>query len=38
MTRPLVIIGCGHFGREVHDVVDAINEVEPTWEVLWLPR
>lgn len=34
MSTPLVIIGCGGFGREVHDVVDAINEVEPTWHLL----
>jgi len=34
MSTPLVIIGCGGFGREVHDVVDAINEVEPSWDLL----
>lgn len=34
MTAALVIIGCGGFGREVHDVVDAINAVTPTWEVV----
>jgi sugar O-acyltransferase (sialic acid O-acetyltransferase NeuD family) len=34
MTAPLVIVGCGGFGREVHDVIDAINDVEPTWELL----
>lgn len=34
MTTPLVIIGCGGFGREVHDVVDAINDVNPTWKLL----
>ena len=34
MTEPLVIIGCGGFGREVHDVVDAINEVKSTWNLL----
>jgi len=34
MTTPLVIIGCGGFGREVHDVVDAINAVKPTWSLL----
>ena len=34
MTTPLVIIGCGGFGREVHDVVDAVNHIEPTWELL----
>lgn len=26
MTTPLVIIGAGGFGRETHDVVEAINE------------
>lgn len=31
---PLVIIGCGGFGREVHDVVDAVNAQNPTWELL----
>ena len=34
MTTPLVIVGCGGQGREVHDVIDAINDVEPTWELL----
>lgn len=34
MSTPLVIIGCGGFGREVHDVIDAINEVTPTWNLL----
>lgn len=34
MTQ-LVIVGCGGFGREVHDVVDAIEAVTPgTWELL----
>jgi sugar O-acyltransferase (sialic acid O-acetyltransferase NeuD family) len=27
MSRPLVIIGAGGFGREVHDVVESINEI-----------
>lgn len=31
---PLVIVGCGGFGREVHDVVDALNEQSPTFELL----
>jgi len=31
---PIVIIGCGGFGREVHDVIDAINELKPTWNLL----
>lgn len=34
MITPLVIIGCGGFGREVHDVVEAINELDPTWDLL----
>lgn len=40
MSRPLVIIGCGGFGREVHDVVDAINAdhaargLDPAWDML----
>jgi sugar O-acyltransferase (sialic acid O-acetyltransferase NeuD family) len=33
MAKSLVIIGCGGFGREVHDVVDAINALDPTWEL-----
>ncbi|TWP35985.1 acetyltransferase [Leekyejoonella antrihumi] len=28
----LYIVGCGGFGREVHDIVNAENEVSPTWE------
>lgn len=34
MLTPLVIVGCGGFGREVFDVVAAINAVAPTWEFL----
>lgn len=37
MTTPLVIVGCGGFGREVHDVIDAINllaPIAPPWELL----
>jgi sugar O-acyltransferase (sialic acid O-acetyltransferase NeuD family) len=34
MTEAIVIVGCGGFGREVHDVIDAINAVESTWELL----
>jgi len=34
MTQPLVIIGAGGHGREVLDVVDAINAGKPTFEVL----
>lgn len=32
--KPLVIIGCGGFGREVHDIVLAINAIEPTWDLM----
>lgn len=34
MTRPLVIIGCGGMGREVHDIVDALNAVSPQWDMI----
>lgn len=34
MSTPLIIIGCGGFGREVHDLVDAINEKKLTWDLL----
>lgn len=32
--KNLVIVGCGGFGREVLDVVAAINDVQPQWRVL----
>ncbi|MCT1603734.1 acetyltransferase [Dermacoccus nishinomiyaensis] len=32
--KDLVIVGCGGFGREVEDVVEAINQEQPTWRVL----
>lgn len=32
--RPLVVVGAGGFGRETIDVVRAINEVSPTWDLL----
>lgn len=32
--RPIVIVGCGGQGREIHDIIDAINAVEPTWQVV----
>jgi sugar O-acyltransferase (sialic acid O-acetyltransferase NeuD family) len=32
--QPLIIVGAGGFGREVLDVVEAINAVSPTWDVL----
>lgn len=34
MTRPIVIVGAGGFGRHAHDVVEAMNAVEPTYEML----
>ena len=34
MGTPLVIIGCGGFGREVQDVVDAVNDTTETWDLL----
>ncbi|MGQ2910330.1 acetyltransferase [Aeromicrobium sp.] len=30
----LLIVGCGGFGRETADVVDAVNDVHPTWNLL----
>lgn len=32
--KPVVIIGAGGFGREVLDVIDAVNQVKPQYEVL----
>lgn len=34
MMTPVVIVGAGGFGRHVLDVIDAINTVEPTYELL----
>ncbi len=34
MTTPIVIIGCGGFGREVHDVIDAVNLMSSSWELV----
>lgn len=34
MTRPLVVVGAGGFGREALDVAEAMNEMNPTWDVL----
>lgn len=34
MTSPIVIVGCGGFGREVCDVIDAVNAVSNTWNLL----
>lgn len=31
---PLVIIGVGGFGREVTEIIRAINAVAPTWELI----
>lgn len=33
-TTPIVIVGAGGFGRETLDVIEAINAIEPTWDVL----
>ncbi|MBK8030808.1 MAG: acetyltransferase [Chloroflexi bacterium] len=33
-SNPLIIIGAGGFARESLDVVDAINAVSPTWDML----
>lgn len=34
MTTPIVIVGCGGFGREVHDVIEAMNAERTTYELL----
>lgn len=36
MTKPIVIVGCGGFGREVIDVVEAVNaeSIDPAFELL----
>lgn len=34
MTKPLVILGAGGFARETLDVVDSINTISPTWDML----
>ena len=37
MTRPLVVVGCGGYGREVLDVVHAVNDTLPAhdrWDLL----
>jgi len=34
VTRRLVIVGCGGFGREVLSIVHARDAAEPTWDVL----
>ncbi len=34
MSTPIVIVGCGGFGREVYDVVDAINAAD-TFDDRW---
>lgn len=31
---PLVIVGCGGHGRELWSTIRALNDVEPTWEIL----
>lgn len=32
--RDIVIIGCGGFGREVHDIIDALNAQAPRYNLL----
>lgn len=34
MLKPLVILGAGGFAREALDVVDAINALSPTWNMM----
>jgi len=34
VTTPLVILGAGGLGREVHDIVEALNDVAPVWDFL----
>lgn len=34
MTKDIVVIGSGGFGREVIDVIDAINAESPTWSLV----
>lgn len=34
MADPIVIVGAGGFGRETADVIEAINEVAPTWDLV----
>jgi len=34
MTDPIIILGAGGFGREVLDVIEAVNSVQPTWRFL----
>ena len=32
--KKIIIVGAGGFGRDVVDIIDAINKVSPEWEVL----
>lgn len=34
MPQPLAILGAGGFARETLDVVDAINAITLTWDML----
>jgi sugar O-acyltransferase (sialic acid O-acetyltransferase NeuD family) len=34
METPIVIVGAGGFGREVLDVIEAVNAARPTWDFL----
>lgn len=32
--KPIIVVGAGGFGRESLDVIEAINAVAPTWELI----
>ena len=34
MTKPIVIVGAGGFGREALDIIEAVNAIELTWDFL----
>jgi sugar O-acyltransferase (sialic acid O-acetyltransferase NeuD family) len=34
MSTPIVIVGAGGFGRELLDVIEAVNVLQPTWDFL----
>jgi sugar O-acyltransferase (sialic acid O-acetyltransferase NeuD family) len=36
VTTPIVVVGAGGFAREVVDVIEAINSVQPKWRILGL--
>lgn len=33
-AEPLIVVGCGGFGRETVEVVRAVNAAKPTWDAL----